>query len=128
MKEKLAAEDSHIIAEASASAAAAAGEGAGDIPSDSPSLAASSETPDAEAVAASAAPITSSKDAGVADDGGVLLEPGVASVEELFDSDVFSKSPVSRSGKKGETDMGTDSKPHDVEASEEAESKEKLRA
>lgn len=125
VKEKLAAEDSHIIAQAAAA----------DIPSDSPSLAASSETPDT-AVADSIAsppvrdvgdePTVSSKD-GVAE-GGVLLEPGVASVEELFESDVFSKSPVSWAGKKDGTGVGEGRKADGVGESEGSESKEKLRA
>eukprot|EP00903_Cladosiphon_okamuranus_P017895 g16468.t1 len=127
VKEKLAAEDSHIIAEAAAAAT-------GNIPSDSPSLAASSEAPDT-AVADSTAsppvgdtgdePIVSSKD--VATEGGVLLEPGVASVEELFESDVFSKSAVSTAGKKDRT-MGAGRKADGGGESEGAGSKEELGA
>eukprot|EP00752_Nemacystus_decipiens_P006011 g5429.t1 len=106
VKDKLAAEDSHIIAEAEAAAA-------GDMPSDSPSLAASSELSDAavggvgtgevgEVGEVGDGPSFSSEDAvaeggdggpGVEEeDGGVLLEPGVASVEELFESVALSKS------------------------------------
>lgn len=140
--EKLAAGDSHIIAEAAA----------GDVPSDSPSLAASSESPDDDAAVAvedntASSPVggagdepsLSSKDVvdeegkdggggrgavGVKSEGGVLLEPGVASVEELFKSDTFSKRPVSRAGSK----EGTGSKPAAVKASEGGGSKEQLRA
>ena len=108
VEEKLAAGGSHIIAEA----------GGGDVPSDSPSLAASAEAPgaaggpaatetgDATAVAppshgadeteASSSPAEGEEsdvaEAAVeSDGGGVLLEPGVPSVEALFETDVFSK-------------------------------------
>lgn len=133
VKEKLAAGDSHILAEA-----------AENIPSDAPSLAASSEPPDAPVGDSTASPpvggvadetSSSSRDAVpekskgggpgvVGGEAEVLLEPGVASVEELLKSDVFSKSPVSRAGKTG----ATGSKPGDVGTSEGRESKEKLRA
>ena len=137
VKEKLAAEDSHIIAEAAAAAA-------GDIPSDSPSLAASPEDGDStgplpgEEAGVADEPSFSSKGVvaqegkgrggtGVAkSDGGVLLEPGVASVEELFKSDAFSKRTGAGTG--GEKE-GMGSKPDDVERSEGgADSKGKLRA
>lgn len=151
VKEKLAAEDSHIIAEAAAAATAA-----GDVPSDSPSLAASSELPDAAGGQSIGSPLVGGevgvedepsvssedteaegkggKDGGrrgeVESDGGVLLEPGVASVEELFKSDVFSKKSVVSATAAGGEKGGMGSKSHDVETSDGVEkSKEKgLRA
>ncbi|CAN0011701.1 unnamed protein product, partial [Ectocarpus sp. 12 AP-2014] len=80
---------------------------AGDVPSDPPSLASSTEPSD---VADDAVPESATGDASVSSPGGVLgkgrereevveaegvlLEPGVGSVEELLESDVFSKAPV----------------------------------
>lgn len=80
---------------------------AGDVPSDPPSLASSTEPSD---VADDVVPESATGDASVSSPGGVLgkggereevaeaedmlLEPGVGSVEELFESDVFSKAPV----------------------------------
>ncbi|CAB1110014.1 unnamed protein product [Ectocarpus sp. CCAP 1310/34] len=79
----------------------------GDVPSDPPSLASSTEPSD---VADDAVPESATGDASVSSPGGVLgkggereevveaegvlLEPGVGSVEELFESDVFSKAPA----------------------------------
>lgn len=76
----------------------------GDVPSDPPSVAAAPEEPDVPADvqseaedAPSAPPANSDEPSRTADRGlevedeGVLLEPGVASVEELFRSDAFSK-------------------------------------
>jgi len=101
VEEKLAAGDSHITAEAG-----------GDVPSDSPSLAASADgapdtTEEEEVVAAaqtgdapegSDAAASSSTEGGASaekpgfeSERGVLLEPGVPSVEALFETDVFSK-------------------------------------
>lgn len=94
--ENLSAGDSHSTAGA-----------AGDVPSDHPSLASSTEASDVadDGVLDSATGDASvSSTDGVLGKGGkreeaveaegVLLEPGVGSVEELFESDVFSKAPV----------------------------------
>ncbi|CAM9566603.1 unnamed protein product [Scytosiphon promiscuus] len=88
--EKLDAGDSHITAEA-----------AGDVPADPPSLAASSENVETAAGPPDDATAVSSGEREEeipleAED--VLLEPGVGSVEDLFESDVFSKVPVPGGG------------------------------
>lgn len=109
--EALAAGDSHIDAAATG----------GDVPSDPASLIASSETSstaagttNADASSLSAGPggaASSSSPEGVSTDEekekavepeGVLLEPGVGSVDELFESDVFAKEAGSRSRDKKE--------------------------
>lgn len=120
MVEKFAAGDSDITSEAT---------GGGDVPSDPAPLTTSSETPDT-AAAAAAGPTTVSDASSLSPDPegdasslslggvsssstdgeggkgveseGVLLEPGVGSVDELFESDVFTKVAGSRGKSKKE--------------------------
>lgn len=84
--EKLDAGESHITAEA-----------AGDVPADPPSLAASSES--LETAAGPPDDASGERNEGMPlETEDVLLEPGVGSVEELFESDIFSKASVSGGG------------------------------
>lgn len=96
--EKLEAGDSHITAEAG-----------GDVPADPPSLTASSETPERMAGSpdgTTGVSVEERDEVMPREEEDVLLEPGVGSVEELFESDVFSQVPVSGGGEAVSSEAG----------------------